>query len=174
MGISYKYGDHTYGEIKGVGRRGNIIVGKYCSISTGAQAILTGHCTNWISTFPFNEKWGALVNSGLTINDVVIENDVWIGNGTTIISPAKISNGAIIGANSVVRGIIEPYSTTIGNPAKTIKVRFTDSQILKLLKIAWWNWDEEKIKTNLHLICSDKIDEFLDRHFIKEVNNVAV
>ena len=36
-----------------------------------------------------------------------------------------------------------------------------EDTIKKLLQIQWWNWPVEKIRKHMHLICSQKIDEFL-------------
>jgi lipopolysaccharide transport system ATP-binding protein len=59
---------------------------------------------------------------------------------------------------------VKPYEIVGGNPAKHIKYRFSESQIDSLLKIKWWNWDIEKIKSNFNLILSPNIDEFILKH----------
>lgn len=38
---------------------------------------------------------------------IIIENDVWIGANVTILKGAHIKKGAVVGAGSVVRGIVE-------------------------------------------------------------------
>jgi len=59
------------------------------------------------------------------LNDtVVIEDDVWVGYGTTIMSGLTIGTGSIIAAGSVVTKSIEPYCIFGGNPAKKITERF--------------------------------------------------
>jgi acetyltransferase-like isoleucine patch superfamily enzyme len=60
---------------------------------------------------------------------VIIEDDVWVGYGTIIMSGVKIGKGSIIAAGSVVTKDIEPYSIVGGNPAKFIKFRFTPEEI---------------------------------------------
>jgi acetyltransferase-like isoleucine patch superfamily enzyme len=54
---------------------------------------------------------------------VIIEDDVWIGINSVIMSGIKIGKGAIIGSNSVVTKNVEPYKVVAGNPAKVIKER---------------------------------------------------
>ena len=39
-----------------------------------------------------------------------------------------------------------------------------DKQIEKLIKISWWNWEEQKIEENSMLLWSDDIDEFIKKH----------
>ena len=52
---------------------------------------------------------------------VVIENNVWIGEGTTILKGVTIGEGSIIGCNSVVTKDVPPYCIAAGNPAKVVK-----------------------------------------------------
>ena len=96
--------------------------------------------------------------------DIIIENDVWIGAHATIMSGVKISNGAIVGATATVTKDVPPYSIVVGNPAKIVKYRFSKKQIESLLEISWWNWTEDRIKTEAMNIWSNNIDEFIDRH----------
>ncbi len=53
---------------------------------------------------------------------VVIGENVWIGDNSVIIGPATIGAGAIVGANSVVRGVVPPNTIVAGAPAKAIKI----------------------------------------------------
>jgi serine acetyltransferase len=96
--------------------------------------------------------------------DIVIENDVWIGAKSTIMSGVRIHNGAVVAANSNVTKDVPPFAVVGGNPAKIIKYRFNEEQIESLLKIAWWDWDEDKIRINAMPLWSDKIDEFIKKH----------
>ena len=51
---------------------------------------------------------------------IKIEDDVWIGANTTILDGTVIKKGAVIGANSLVQGELEPYCVYAGNPLKQI------------------------------------------------------
>jgi acetyltransferase-like isoleucine patch superfamily enzyme len=53
---------------------------------------------------------------------VVIGENVWIGDNSVIIGPATIGAGAIVGANSVVRGVVPSNTIVAGAPAKAIKI----------------------------------------------------
>jgi acetyltransferase-like isoleucine patch superfamily enzyme len=57
----------------------------------------------------------------LSTNPVIIEDNVWIGEGVCIMPGVKIGKGAIIGALSVVTKDIPSNTISVGNPAKTIK-----------------------------------------------------
>ena len=52
---------------------------------------------------------------------VIIEDNVWIGEGAMIMPNIHIGKGSIIAANSVVTSNIPAYSIAAGVPAKVIK-----------------------------------------------------
>ena len=60
---------------------------------------------------------------------------------------AKLSNGVIVGARSVVNGTIPDYAIIADNPAKIIRMRFSEDEISELNRISWWDWDDEKINS---------------------------
>ena len=90
---------------------------------------------------------------------------VFSNSQTQKISGVKIGDGAVIGANALVSKDVEPYSIVGGNPAKHIKYRFDEETISKLLEIKWWNWDDEKIKENVNLLCNGDIRSFVDKFY---------
>jgi len=151
----------------------SVFLGKYNSIGRDCNFFLhANHRPDWISTS--SQLWGPVTDEISKMHmeighpsckgDIIIENDVWIGAKATIMSGVKISNGAIIGATATVTKDVPPYAIVVGNPGKIVKFRFTDEQISSLLKISWWNWDEEKIKNEAMKIWSNGIDEFIDKH----------
>lgn len=52
---------------------------------------------------------------------VIIEDNVWIGQGAAIMPNVVIGKNAIIGANAVVTKNVPPFSVAAGIPAKIIK-----------------------------------------------------
>lgn len=166
----YDIGDHTYGHPKVYDwdEGTKLTIGRYCSIADDVTILLGGnHRTDWVTTYPFSaipEVWPEakeITGHPQSKGGVVIGNDVWIGFGSTILSGVKIGDGAVIAAKSVVTKDVPPYSIVGGLPAKVIKYRFSDEKIEKLLKIKWWNWREKKIRKNIELFCSDRIDDLL-------------
>ena len=62
---------------------------------------------------------------------IIIEDDVWIGHGAIIMHGVRIGEGAIVAAGSVVTKNVEPYSIAAGVPAKKLKMRFDEKNVLK-------------------------------------------
>jgi acetyltransferase-like isoleucine patch superfamily enzyme len=145
-----------------------VFIGSFCSISKNVRIITGGiHPTNWVSTFPIRDYVGVdIPYDGMPTSngEINIGNDVWIGTGVTIMSGVNIGHGAIIASGSIVTRDIPAYSISAGIPARVVKLRFTEMQIDRLLKIGWWNWDIKKIKDNIHLLNGDKIEDFLNSH----------
>ena len=146
-----------------------LIIGKFCALARGIKFIMNGanHKMSGFSTYPFYifgngwEKATPGEKELLFKGDTVVGNDVWIGYESTMMPGVKIGDGAIIAAKSVVVNNVSPYTVVGGNPAKVIKQRFDNEIIEKLLKIAWWNWDIEKISANLEIIIASDIDRLL-------------
>ena len=144
-----------------------LIIGKFCAIASGVKFIMNGanHNINSFTTYPFGafgKGWEAGIDSLKNISskgDTVIENDVWIGMGATIMPGVKIGNGAIVATKSVVTKDVEPYSIVGGNPAKLIKKRFDDEIIKLLLEAKWWDWSIEKITKNIEILSGNELDK---------------
>lgn len=60
---------------------------------------------------------------------IVIEDDVWVGAGATILKGVRIGEGAIVAASSLVLKDVPPYAIVGGIPAKVIKYRFSPEEI---------------------------------------------
>ncbi len=146
-----------------------LIIGKFCALAKGVKFIMNGanHKISGFSTYPFQifgngwEKVTPQANELPFKGDTIVGNDVWIGYESVIMPGITIGDGVIIAAKSVVVNDIAPYTIVGGNPAKLIRQRFDEKIIKKLLEIAWWNWDINKITRNLEKIVAADIDALL-------------
>jgi virginiamycin A acetyltransferase len=142
-----------------------LVIGRFCAIARGARFIMNGanHLMSGCSTYPFfifGQGWetaspqsGELPYKG----DTVIGHDVWIGYDAVLMPGVRVGNGAIIAACSVVTRDVPPYSIVGGNPSDVIRRRFAEADIKRLERIAWWDWDPEKITRNLRAIVRSDI-----------------
>jgi acetyltransferase-like isoleucine patch superfamily enzyme len=165
---TYTFGRFTYGSpriLKYPGDQNKVIVGSFCSIANSVTIFVGGnHNVRNVSTFPLLSKLEIDENVPLSNGDVVIGSDVWLGYGCTILSGVNIEHGAVVGAMAVVTKDVPPYGIVVGNPARLVRKRFSDDQIQRLLKIAWWDWPISKIKHNAHLLNSELVDDFIECH----------
>jgi virginiamycin A acetyltransferase len=138
-----------------------LIIGRFCAIATGARFLLSSanHPILGSTAFPFfifGDDWlersADLLPSIPSRGDTVIGNDVWIGRDAVIMPGVTVGDGAIIGASAVVASDVPPYGTVVGNPARLIGRRYSDEEIDRLLRIAWWNWPIEMITEHVRTI----------------------
>lgn len=153
-----------------------LIIGKFCALGSGVEFIMNGanHRMDGISSFPFNIFGGEWQKVTPTIEqlpykgDTIVGNDVWIGYKSTIMPGVKIGNGAIVAAHSVVTKDVQPYTIVGGNPAKAIRKRFSDEEIMALEELAWWDWDVEQITEALYLIVNSDVNKL--REFAESIH----
>lgn len=146
-----------------------LVIGKFCALARGVKFIMNGanHKISGISTYPFyifGKGWdkvspapGELPYKG----DTVIGNDVWIGYEALIMPGVSIGDGAIISSRSVVVSDVPAYTIVGGNPATSLRPRFTPGAIANLLAIAWWDWPIEKISQHLDKIVAGDVAALL-------------
>jgi virginiamycin A acetyltransferase len=138
-----------------------LIIGRFCAIATGARFLLSSanHPILGSTAFPFFifggdwlQRTADLLPRIPSRGDTVIGNDVWIGRDAVIMPGVTVGDGAIIGASAVVTSDVPPYGTVGGNPARLIGRRYSDEDIDRLLRIAWWNWPIEMISEHVTTI----------------------
>lgn len=131
-----------------------LVIGRFSAIGPGASFLMPGgsHPMAGPSTYPFTMfggDWTAnTLDTFLAIEqagDTVIGNDVWVGREATILPGVTVGDGAVIGAHSVVTKDMPPYAVVAGNPARTIRARYDDEDVARLLRVRWWDWPVERV-----------------------------
>ncbi len=163
-------GEHTYGVNNNTAllfkNNDRVVIGKFCSIAVGVRIVASGeHNYRAVSTFPFYAHYlkKNAEKDTFTKGEVIIGNDVWIGANAIILSGVTIGDGAVIGAGSVVTKNVPPYAIFAGVPAKLIKFRFNQDTIDNLLKIRWWDWDEQFLTANIDTMY-ENVETFIKKH----------
>lgn len=143
-------------------------IGKFCAISRNFDAGGGEH--NYLSASMLtHDKFYQLITSARpepnTSVRIKVGNDVWIGQGVTILKKNGISigDGAVLGSGAVVTKDIPPYAIAVGVPARVIKYRFRPEVIEELLNIKWWDWPMEIIKKYWEVLNEELTSEVLNR-----------
>lgn len=126
-------------------------IGRYCSIGDNVRLGLTQHPVDHLLTSPIAYKgvfdWHQAYtppDSWNELRPVEIAHDVWIGAGATVLGGVRLGTGCIVAARAVVTKDVPPYAVVAGIPAKTVKMRFDDALIERLLKLELWQYDLPK------------------------------
>lgn len=91
----------------------------------------------------------ALGKDAFSKGDIIVDDDVWIGYGATIMSGVHIGQGAVVAAGAVVTKDVPPYAIVGGVPAKVIKYRFEPEMIEELLKVDYSKLTKEDIEKHI-------------------------
>lgn len=157
-------GKGTYGEINVLQFEKtcpDLIIGNYCSIASEVKFLVDGeHPYNNISTYPFESRFFHHMNDTRSKGDIIVDDDVWIGYGVTVLSGVHIGQGAIVAAGAVVTKDIPPYAIVGGVPAKVIKYRFDNEMIRELLQVDYGQLTKEMITEHI----DDLYVELTDLH----------
>jgi acetyltransferase-like isoleucine patch superfamily enzyme len=87
----------------------NVQIGEYTSIRD--------------ATHNYKGMHSIIMNNDDLIGEIEIGNNVWIGRNCLIAPGAKIGNGVVVGANSIVKGVLEDNGVYAGNPIRKIANR---------------------------------------------------
>jgi maltose O-acetyltransferase len=100
----------------------NVMFGPHVSMITGSHRIdVKG---KYMINIKNNEKLPE------NDQDIVLKGDNWIGANVTILQGVTIGEGSVVAAGAVVTKDVPPYSVVGGVPAKVIKMRFVEEEII--------------------------------------------
>jgi len=90
-----------------------IVIGSYVDIAPNVTIVNGSHQVDMVGLHT--------AGTGLC-KQIIIEDGVWIGASSTILTGVKIGRKSIIAAGAVVTSDVPEYSMSAGVPAKTIKI----------------------------------------------------
>ncbi|HPD29450.1 MAG TPA: AMP-binding protein [Phycisphaerae bacterium] len=92
----------------------DVIIGRRTAFASYCTIISSEH--NYLTREPF-------MRQGYRHEPVYIGEDVWGAAYTFVGRGARIGNGAVIGANTQIRGHIPAWAVVMGNPARVVRFR---------------------------------------------------
>lgn len=121
----------SFVKIKPAGGSGDVLIGARTVINSGCviytgngvtigeDVAIAANCVFASTNHEFAAKDRLIRAQGFrpSRGGIVVENDVWIGAGTILLDGARVRQGAVVGAMSLVRGEVPAYAVAAGNPA---------------------------------------------------------
>jgi acetyltransferase-like isoleucine patch superfamily enzyme len=93
-----------------INTNGTVKIGSYVFIAH--EVVIADH---FAAVPPDDQVPGGLSDS------IVVGDNVWIGARAVVLSGARLGEGSIVGACSVIDFEVEPFSVVAGNPAKVVR-----------------------------------------------------
>ncbi|MCK1796939.1 CatB-related O-acetyltransferase [Streptomyces sp. XM4193] len=144
-----------------------LVIGRFCALGEGVRFLMNGanHRLDGPSAYPFpimGASWGDHFDllTGLEgRGDTVVGHDVWLGYRAMVMPGVRIGHGAIVAAGSVVVQDVPDYGVVGGNPARLIRHRHSESDIRRLLELAWWDWPLEHLTAHVRTVMAGSVEE---------------
>ncbi|MBL8907334.1 MAG: antibiotic acetyltransferase [Rhizobiales bacterium] len=150
--IDSELGDYSYVE-----RHSEAIyttIGKFTAIASDVRLNALEHPIERVSqhkiTYRPNEYFlHAKLDSGFREKRrkarVEIGHDVWIGHGAIIMPGVRIGHGAVVAAGAIVTSDVEPHAIVAGVPARFLRWRFEPDVSVRIIALAWWDWEHDRL-----------------------------
>lgn len=124
----------SFVKIKPAGGIGDLIIGERTVINSGCvlytgngirignDVLVAANCTFAPVNHEYRRRDVPIRQQGFrpSKGGILIEDDVWIGANSVILDGAILRHGCVIGAGSIVRGEIMPFSINAGQPLRVI------------------------------------------------------
>lgn len=103
-----------------------IIIGNKVMFGPNVTIIGGNHNTSVVGSFMYDVHEKRPEDD----QDIIFEDDVWVGACVVILKGVKVGRGSIIAAGALVNKNVLPYTIVGGVPARKISMRFNDLETI--------------------------------------------
>ena len=169
--VNARFGDYSYTDR--FADIANAEVGKFVNIASFARIGATDHPMSRASQHHFLYRsakyWedaedDAVFFSARAARRTTIGHDVWIGHMAMVRPEVTVGHGAVVAMGAVVTKDVAPYAIVAGNPARMVRARHPEPIAERLIRLAWWDWSHERLRSALEDFRTLDAEEFLAKH----------
>jgi len=95
---------------------------------------------------------------------VRIGHDTWLGHNCIIKPEVTVGDGAVVASGAVVTRDVDPYTIVAGMPARPLRLRQPPEIAERLIALAWWDWDHERLRAALPDFRGMSAEAFLEKY----------
>lgn len=147
--LGVEIGLYSYGCFDVARFPSGVTVGRYCSIADTARVFLRNHGIGFMgmTALLYRPEFGVVDRDPIPFATLSIGDDVWIGHNATILpGVGSIGRGAVIAAGAIVTHSVPAYAIVAGNPARVVRLRFSDTVIDAIEESRWWERDPSALR----------------------------
>ena len=93
-----------------------------------------------------------------------IGHDTWIGHAAQIKPEVTVGHGAVVASGAVVTKDVAPYTIVAGLPARPVRARQPATTAERLIALAWWDWDHDRLRAALPDFRTLGAEAFLEKY----------
>lgn len=176
IGARTKFAESVLGDYSYIVNDADVIyttIGKFCSIAAHVRINPGNHPMHRASQSHFTYRASAYFDDAedeasffdwRREHPVRIGHDVWIGHAAIVLPGRSIGTGAVVAAGAVVTRDVGDYEVAAGVPARIVKRRFDNAATDRLLRLAWWDWPHDRLRSALEDFRTLSVEHFLDKH----------
>lgn len=99
---------------------GSYLVASEAELVIGDDCLIAPRCFLETMSHSYQDPDTPIRLQGRHTGDIRLGRDVWLGYGVVVLPSCTIGDGAIVGAYGLVTKDIEPFTISVGNPARVI------------------------------------------------------
>lgn len=151
----------------------NASVGKFANIASCVRVGATDHPMEKASLHHFLYRsasyWDDVEDDAAWFEKraarrVTIGHDTWIGHNAQVKPEVTVGHGAVVASGAVVTKDVPPYTIVAGVPARPLRRRLPEPVADRLMALAWWDWDHDRLRASLDDFRALEAEAFLEKY----------